>query len=208
MYKLRGGGASSSIGSVAPPLCGRAVAIAAAVAAAQAEGHKESFSLESSEPPAFAAIIKLAPDLVDEIRRAEEAGGGARIKFNSKINPAENIIDVAGIKFNFTYASERSSRVVTRGELCDIYEERQSGEDGNGLLIERGSACRKVNVQRIWDESIQKLVTMRREEAERLSKSRKSIVLDPRNPSVKSQTKSMTAAAVEDCERLGEERPC
>ncbi|ONL94403.1 dentin sialophosphoprotein-related [Zea mays] len=38
---------------------------------------------------------------------------------------------------------------------------------------------------------------MRSEEAERLSKSRKSIVLDPANPSVKSQAKSMAAAAVE-----------
>ncbi|TKV97780.1 hypothetical protein SEVIR_9G517900v4 [Setaria viridis] len=38
---------------------------------------------------------------------------------------------------------------------------------------------------------------MRSEEAERLSKSRKSIVLDPANPSVKNQAKAMTAAAVE-----------
>ncbi|KAL5218581.1 hypothetical protein ABZP36_019265 [Zizania latifolia] len=38
---------------------------------------------------------------------------------------------------------------------------------------------------------------MRSEEAERLSKSRKSIVLDPANPSVKNQAKSMAAAAVE-----------
>lgn len=105
-------------------------------------------------------------------------------------NSAENIIDVGGKEFNFTWASER-------GELCDIYEERQSGEDGNGLLTERGSAWRKVNVQRILDESAQNLVKMRSEEAERLSKSRKSIVLDPGNPSVKSQAKSMTAAAVE-----------
>ncbi|KAG1334620.1 dentin sialophosphoprotein [Cocos nucifera] len=38
---------------------------------------------------------------------------------------------------------------------------------------------------------------MRSEEAERLSKSRKAIVLDPANPSVKNQAKSMAAAQVE-----------
>jgi len=65
------------------------------------------------------------------------------------------------------------------------------------LLLECGSAWRKVNVQRILDESAKNLVKMRSEEAERLSKSRKSIVLDPANPSVKSQAKSMAAAAVE-----------
>ncbi|CAM0871827.1 unnamed protein product [Alopecurus aequalis] len=187
----RGRGASSSMGG---PLRARAAAAAAhtaqAAQAAQAEVHEESFSLESSGPPAFAAVIKLTPDLVDEIRRAEEAGSGARIMFNSEINPAENIIDVGGKKFNFTYTSEG-------GELCDIYEEQNSGEDGNGLLMECGSSWRKVNVQRILDESAQNTVKMRSEEAERLSKARKSIVLDPTNPSVKSQAKSMTAAAVE-----------
>uniref|UniRef100_A0A0D9VQH3 OCEL domain-containing protein n=1 Tax=Leersia perrieri TaxID=77586 RepID=A0A0D9VQH3_9ORYZ len=190
----RGRGAGSSIGGgkSAPPR-GRAAAAAAAAAAAQAAARDESFSLESHGPPAFAAIVRLTPDLIDEIRRAEESGSGARIKFNpNMINPAENvsIIDVGGKEFQFSWASER-------GELCDIYEERQSGEDGNGLLLECGSAWRKVNVQRILDESAKNLVKMRSEEAERRSKSRKSIVLDPANPSVKSQAKSMTAAAVE-----------
>ncbi|KAF8718128.1 hypothetical protein HU200_025613 [Digitaria exilis] len=181
----RGRGGSSSIGGMGAPPRGRAAA------AAQPAGRDESFRLESSGPPAFAAIIRLTPDLVDEIRRAEEAGGGARIKFNPNMyNSSENVIDVNGKEFKFTWASER-------GELCDIYEERQSGEDGNGLLLECGSAWRKVNVQRILDESAKNLVKMRSEEAERLSKSRKSIVLDPANPSVKSQAKSMAAAAVE-----------
>ncbi|KAJ1298463.1 hypothetical protein BS78_01G455600 [Paspalum vaginatum] len=188
----RGRGGTSSIGGMPAPPRGRAAAAAAAAAAAtQPAGRDEAFRLESSGPPAFAAIIRLTPDLVDEIRRAEEAGGGARIKFNSNMyNSSENVIDVSGKEFKFTWASER-------GELCDIYEERQSGEDGNGLLLECGSAWRKVNVQRILDESAKNLVKMRSEEAERLSKSRKSIVLDPANPSVKSQAKAMAAAAVE-----------
>ncbi|XP_044982882.1 dentin sialophosphoprotein [Hordeum vulgare subsp. vulgare] len=187
----RGRGASSSSMGKGPPPRGRAAlaaaAAASAAAAAQAAGREESFSLESSGPPAFAAIIRLTPDLVDEIRRAEEAGGGARIMFNSSINPAENVIDVDGKEFNFAWASER-------GELCDIYEEQQSGEGGNGLLVERGSAWRKVTVDRTLDESAKNLVKARSEEAERLAKSRKSIVLDPGNPSVRNQAKSMVAA--------------
>ncbi|KAG8073763.1 hypothetical protein GUJ93_ZPchr0006g45174 [Zizania palustris] len=171
----------------APP---RGRGAAAAAAAEQATGREEAFSLESSGPPAFAAIIKLTPDLVDEIRRAEESGRGARIKFNPNMyNSSDNIIDVGGKEFKFTWASEHG--------LCDIYEERHSGEDGNGLLLESGSVWRKMNVQRILDESAKNLVKMRSEEAERLSKSRKSIVLDPANPSVKNQAKSMAAAAVE-----------
>ena len=54
-------------------------------------GREESFILDPSGPPAFAAFIRLTPDLVDEIRRAEESGGAARIMFNSGINPAENV---------------------------------------------------------------------------------------------------------------------
>eukprot|EP00267_Zea_mays_P016013 NP_001169931.1 uncharacterized protein LOC100383828 [Zea mays] len=51
-------------------------------------------------------------------------------------NTLRQVIDVSGKEFKFTWASGR-------GELCDIYEERQSGEDGNGLLLECGSTWRK-----------------------------------------------------------------
>lgn len=74
------------------------------------------------------------------------------------------IIDVGGKEFGFTWS---------RDELCDIYEERQSGEDGDGLLVECGSAWRKLNVLRTLDESTKKHVKKRSEEAERLHKSRK-----------------------------------
>ena len=84
----RGRGGASSIGGMAGPPRGRA----AAAAATQPAGRDEAFRLESSGPPAFAAIIRLTPDLVDEIRRAEEAGGGARIKFNPNMrNSSENV---------------------------------------------------------------------------------------------------------------------
>jgi WD and tetratricopeptide repeat-containing protein 1 len=82
----RGRGGVSSIGGMGAPLRGRAAAAAAAAAAAQPVGRDEAFRLESSGPPAFAALIRLTPDLIDEIRRAEEAGGGARIKFNPNVN--------------------------------------------------------------------------------------------------------------------------
>lgn len=63
------------------------------------------------------------------------------------------------------------------GDLCDIYEERQSGEDGNGLLVESGCAWRKLNVHRVLDESTKNHVKMRSEEAERKLKSRKYVLL-------------------------------
>lgn len=57
--------------------------------------------------------------------------------------------------------------------MCDIYEVCRNGDDGNGLLIERGSALRKMNVQRILDESAKNQVKMRSVQAELQSKSRK-----------------------------------
>ncbi|KAG0447525.1 hypothetical protein HPP92_028291 [Vanilla planifolia] len=155
-----------------------------------ATGRDETFTLEPGELD-FGAIIRLTPDLVEEIRRLEAEGGAARIKFDANANnTAGNVIDVGGKEFRFTWSRELT-------DLCDIYEQRQSGEDGDGLLLECGSAWRKLNVERILDESTKNHVKMRSEEAERMLKSRKAIVLDPTNPSVKNQAKSMAAAAVE-----------
>ncbi|KAA8541709.1 hypothetical protein F0562_022861 [Nyssa sinensis] len=151
---------------------------------------EESFSLVTGNPLDFAMIIRLAPDLVEEIKRVEAQGGTARIKFDSNANNTSgNVIDVGGKDFRFTWSREM-------GDLCDIYEERQSGEDGNGLLVESGCAWRKLNVQRILDESTKKHVKMRSEEAERKHKLRKAIVLDPGNPSMKSQMKALAAVEV------------
>ncbi|OMO70859.1 hypothetical protein CCACVL1_18622 [Corchorus capsularis] len=149
---------------------------------------EESFSLVSGNNPlAFGMIIRLAPDLVEEIRRLEAQGGTAKIKFDSiPTNPGGNVIDVGGKEFRFTWSREVSDH--------DIYEERQSGEDGNGLLVESGCAWRKLNVQRVLDESTTNHVKMRSEEAERKHKSRKAIVLDHGNPSMKNQIKQLAAA--------------
>jgi hypothetical protein len=126
-------------------------------------------------------IIRLSPDLVDEIKRVEAQGGAAKIKFDAfPNNSTENIINVGGKEFKFTWSGEK-------GELCDIYEEHQSGEDGNGLLIEAGCAWRKLNVLRTLDESTTSHMKMRSVEAEQRTKSRKAIVLDPGNPSVTKQ---------------------
>jgi hypothetical protein len=86
----RGRGGASSIGGMGAPPRGRGAA--AAAAAAQPAGRDEAFRLESGGLSAFAAIIRLTPHLVDEIRRAEEAGSGARIKFNPNMfNSSENV---------------------------------------------------------------------------------------------------------------------
>ncbi|KAL5579398.1 hypothetical protein UlMin_011840 [Ulmus minor] len=147
---------------------------------------EESFSLVAGNNPLeFGMIIRLAPDLVDEIRRVEAQGGTPKIKFGAN-NPNGNVIDVGGKEFRFTWSKDS-------GDLCDIYEERESGEDGNGLLVESGCAWRKLNVQRVLDESTKNHVKMRSEEAERKLKSRRAIVLDHGNPSMKSQIKQLVA---------------
>lgn len=78
------------------------------------------------------------------------------------------VINVGSKDFRFTWSREP-------GDLCDIYEERRSGEDGNGLLVESGGAWRKLNVQRVLDESFKNHVKMRSEEAEKKLKSRKYV---------------------------------
>lgn len=79
------------------------------------------------------------------------------------------VIDVGGKDFKFTWSHELD-------DLCDIYEEHRSGDDGNGLLVESGCPWRKLNVQRILDESTKKYVKMRREEAELKLKSSKYVM--------------------------------
>ncbi|KAH0453984.1 hypothetical protein IEQ34_018308 [Dendrobium chrysotoxum] len=153
-------------------------------------GREETFCLEPGELD-FGAIIRLTPDIIEEIRRLEAQGGSAKIKFDANANnSAGNVVEVGGKEFRFTWSRELPG-------LCDIYEERRNGDDGDGLLVECGAAWRKLNVQRILDESTKNHVKMRSEEAKRVNNSRKAIVLDPTNPSVKSQAKSMAAAAVE-----------
>lgn len=150
---------------------------------------EETFSLVAgNNPRAFAMFIRLVPDLVDEIKRLEAQGGTARIKLDSSgNNTSGNVIDVGGKDFSFKWSSETD-------DLCDIYEEQQSGENGNGLLVESGCPWRKLNVVRILDESTTNHVKMRSEEAERKLKSRKAIVLDHGNPTVKSHAKQLAAA--------------
>lgn len=76
---------------------------------------------------------------------------------------------MGGKEFRFTWSHDM-------GGLCDIYEERQNGEDGKGLLVESGCSWRKLNVQRVLDESTKKHVKKRSEEYELKHKSRKYVV--------------------------------
>ncbi|XP_071710257.1 uncharacterized protein [Rutidosis leptorrhynchoides] len=150
----------------------------------------ETFSLVRNNPLNFGMIIRLSPVLIEEIKRLEAQGGVARIKFDSIANnPAGNIIDVGGKEFRFTSSQET-------GDLCDIYEEQRGGDNGDGLLVESGGAWRKINVQRELDESVKNHVKMRTVEAERKHKSRKTVILDHGNPSLKNQMKALAAAEV------------
>lgn len=68
---------------------------------------EETFSLVSGNNPfAFAMMIKLAPDLVEEIRRAEAQGETAKIKFDANPkNPTGNV----SFSFAFDYILARNN---------------------------------------------------------------------------------------------------
>lgn len=60
--------------------------------AAAAAAAEETFSLVSGNNPlAFAMIIRLAPDMVEEIKRVESQGRSARIKFDSTRQTDRNV---------------------------------------------------------------------------------------------------------------------
>lgn len=79
------------------------------------------------------------------------------------------VIDVGGKEFRFISLYEM-------GGFCDIYEERRSGEGGNGLFVEFGCVWRKLNVQCVLDELIKNYVKMLLEEVERKFKFRKYVL--------------------------------
>ncbi|KAI3777882.1 hypothetical protein L1987_47685 [Smallanthus sonchifolius] len=155
----------------------------------------ETFSLVRNTALNFGMIIRLSPVLVEEIKRLEAQGCAARIKFDSSAkNPAGNVIDVGGKQFRFTWSQET-------GDLCDIYEERRSGDNGDGLLVESGGAWRRLNVHRELDETVKNDVRRKTVEAERNRKSKKAIILEPGNPSMKTQIKALAAAEVNNAWR-------
>lgn len=65
-------------------------------AAAPSAAVEESYSLETGNPLDFAMIIRLTPDLVDEIKRVEAQRGSARIKFDAN---AKNTSGNVSLKF-------------------------------------------------------------------------------------------------------------
>uniref|UniRef100_M0ZRB3 Uncharacterized protein n=1 Tax=Solanum tuberosum TaxID=4113 RepID=M0ZRB3_SOLTU len=54
-------------------------------------GVEETFSLVTGNRLNYAMIIRLAPDLVEEIKRLETEGGAARIKFDANANSDGNV---------------------------------------------------------------------------------------------------------------------
>lgn len=78
------------------------------------------------------------------------------------------VIKVGDQEFRFSSAPEP-------GHLCDIFEEQQRGEDGNGLLVETGAVWRKLSVIRTLSASDKATVKARSVEAERQQKARKYV---------------------------------
>ncbi|GAB4850412.1 hypothetical protein Ancab_029716 [Ancistrocladus abbreviatus] len=87
-----GGGSRLSLGGSASRSRNPSASTPSSAAAQMAV--EETFSLVPGNHRPFAAIIRLAPDLVDEIKRVEAQGGAARIKFDSNPNNSiGNVID-------------------------------------------------------------------------------------------------------------------
>lgn len=75
-----GGGGSAA----APRQRNNTTSVKAAASTASVKAVEETFSLVPRESPsAFGMIIRLAPDLVEEIKRVEAQGGAAKIKFDT-----------------------------------------------------------------------------------------------------------------------------
>lgn len=78
-------GGRLSLGSGAAGPRNRSTAVGPAPSA-PSNAAEETFSLVSGNPLHFAMIIRLAPDLVEEIKRTEAHGGTTRIKFGANAN--------------------------------------------------------------------------------------------------------------------------
>lgn len=93
-------------GAVAAPRNRVASASAAAPASSSASAAtEESFNLVTGNPLNFAMIIRLAPDLVEEIKRVESQGSAARIKFDANANNSAG--NVSFFFIDFFYAFQR-----------------------------------------------------------------------------------------------------
>lgn len=119
MYKpgRGGGGRRPALVAPPPPRPGGSLGRASISASSRGRGRggpstlaaappvqEETFNLQSGGAPDFASIIRLIPDLADEIRRCEAQGGTAKIKFGPNcLNSSENVSLISNIFF-FTFA--------------------------------------------------------------------------------------------------------
>ncbi|KAG0610135.1 hypothetical protein M758_7G041200 [Ceratodon purpureus] len=141
--------------------------------AVQPASQDERFQLqqfEEGEPRPFAMAIRLTPELLSDLKRAEAEGSACLMKFGT--TPGGHVLKIGDEEFKFNSARED-------GGLCDIFEEQRRGEDGNGILKEAGSVWRKLSVLRTLNASEKDRVKKRSVEAQQQQKSRKAIILDP-----------------------------
>ena len=99
------GGGRLSLGGSAGR--GRNVGRGSAAAAAAPPAVEETFSLVAgSNPLEFAMIIRLAPDLVEEIKRLEAQGGKARMKFDANPNHPNGNVSILVELWSSSYLAE------------------------------------------------------------------------------------------------------
>ncbi|MCO5587586.1 hypothetical protein L7F22_041535 [Adiantum nelumboides] len=165
-----------------------------------ANAREESFQLlthPSTMNRPFAMIIRLQPEILEELNQAEADGIQASMKFGA--NATGHTIQVGSESFKFSSASEP-------GDLCDIYEQKQ-GESGDPVLVEAGSAWRKLSVQRILSATEKDRVKKRTAEAEHRQKLRKSILVDPSTQMIIPQAGAAEANGRKPLAKLSKERP-
>lgn len=135
----------------------------------------------------FAMAIRLTPELLSDLKRAEAEGSACLMKFG--VTPNGNVLKIGDEEFKFNSAPED-------GGLCDIFEEQRRGEDGNGKLKEAGSVWRKLSVLRTLNASEKDRVKKRSVEAQQQQKSRKAIILDPTHSQKLTQNSSIAGDAM------------
>ncbi|KAI5060050.1 hypothetical protein GOP47_0024470 [Adiantum capillus-veneris] len=161
---------------------------------------EESFQLlahPSTMGRPFAMLIRLQPEILEELKQAEADGIQASMKFGA--NATGHVIQVGSKSFKFSSAPEP-------GDLCDIYEQKQ-GESGEAVLVESGSAWRKLSVQRILSATEKDRVKKRTAEAEHRQKQRKSILVDPSTQMIIPQAGTADANGRKPAPKVSKEPP-
>ncbi|CAM6108353.1 unnamed protein product [Calypogeia fissa] len=120
----------------------------------------------------YSMAIRLAPDVLEKIKRAEDSEEMTAMKFGS--NTYGNIIKIADEQFQFSSGPEPR-------EVCKIFEEQRKGEDGNGLLVQVGELRGTLSMARTLNANEEAAMKTRMAEAKKRQRSCKEFVMNHTN---------------------------